>query len=185
MRQSTLSVLTAGLTLLLCSGCGNEMDPLGPSPTERENFIAVLNGSNVVAPVDTRATGTATFAVERAADGPDETFSISYSVSVTGAPGILGVQMNAGASGQNGEMIYVLCGDGAASCGASGRLAAGSIESSHFRISGITIQDLRDRMRAGTAYVSVLTGAHPAGEIRGQLRQLSAPCGFGGQTECD
>ena len=184
MRHSVLSVLIAGLALLSCSRCGSEEDVLGPSPIEQtENFTAVLNGSNVVPPIGTSATGAATFRVESLRDGSGETFHISYSVHVRGITSITGVQIHAGARGQNGDLLSVVCGASGASCGSSNGSASGSIEPSHIRTG--TFQELRNRMREGTAYVSILTSAHPAGEIRGQIQKLSLPCVGSSLSHCN
>ena len=179
MRQSATGMFVTGLAVLFCSGCGDALDP-GPSiPIEEtENFVAVLSGSNVVAPVETSAAGTATFRVESV----DGSHRISYTLHVAGVPGITDAAIYAGAEGQNGARLALLCGAGGATCSQhqSGLLETASLSGGLDGLEG-----LRDRLREGTAYVCVSTPAHPSGELRGQIRPMVRPCGFGDRPNCD
>ena len=180
MRQSAICVFVTGLALLFCSSCGDELDPGISTPIEeRENFVAILAGSNVVAPVETSATGTASFRVE-AGDG---SYRISYTLRLTGIPGITEVAIHAGAEGQNGERLALLCGVGGSSC--TGGEASGFLEAASLSGAPDTLSSLRNRMREGTAYVSVSTHGHPEGELRGQIQSMERPCGFGDRANCD
>jgi CHRD domain len=48
-------------------------------------------------------------------------------------------------------------------------LARGSFDASAIQIAGLTLDQLKARMDAGTAYVNVHTKAFPGGEIRAQI----------------
>jgi hypothetical protein len=109
-------------------------------------FTASLDGAQEVPPVDTTATGTATFEL----GGPDA-LTLHYEITVEGLSGpATAAHIHAAPVGVPGDVIVPL----------DAATLAGDVD--------ITPEN-RDAIRSGDTYVNVHTEAHPDGEIRGQL----------------
>src|SRR5262245_54786073 len=116
-----------------------------PSTTTR--FVAVLDGSQVVPPATTTATGVAVAFLHE----PDE--RLCYTLTTTGVPATLDAQLRGGAPGVTGPIVIALNGANGTYCGVSDKLSLPLVAS----------------LKAGLLYCNVDSAAFPAGEIRGQL----------------
>lgn len=142
-----------GIALLVGSGlagtaCGDD----------QEMFLADLRGSNEVPPVTTNASGSAVFTIQD--DG-----TVTWTVQVSDIVDATASHIHDGAAGVNGPVVVDLFGG---TFSGSGTLASGTITGGT-DVSGMSFEELKDRMRAGTVYVNVHTQANPGGEIRGQI----------------
>jgi len=148
------------------TGASNMATPMGAAV---QTWTATLAGSNEVPPVDTMATGTATFT--RA----ENAMRIDYTVNVQSISDVTEAHLHLGKPGENGDVVVWLYPEGPPPSTIKGPLngvlAQGSIDAARLTgpMEGKTIQDLIDKMDAGEIYVNVHTEAHPDGEIRGQV----------------
>jgi CHRD domain len=133
-------------------------------------FQASLDGKQQSPPIDTTASGTATFTLS--ADG----MSLSYTVSVVDTADITMAHIHIAAAGQNGPVaawLYPSQPHAQTKPGKfTGVLATGTITAADLAgpLQGKTIADLVADIKSGSAYVNVHTTAHPGGEIRGQIQ---------------
>lgn len=154
---------------------------LGGSPaqaqTENRNFRTHLSGAQEVPARDTQAQGQATFALSPTGD------ALSYRVVVANIENVVASHIHLGAAGENGAVVAFLYGNVPAGGGRTdGVLATGTITSADLigPLSGQSLDDLLEAMRAGLTYVNVHTndgvgdinsgpGDFPGGEVRGQI----------------
>ncbi len=131
--------------------------------------IATLSGDQVVPPVNTKATGHATF------KHPDST-TMNYKVNITGISHPTGVGVHMGKMGSNGDLIVDLMKQAKSQSTDVGMSVTGSFTAQDLigPMKGRTILELVDSMKSGDTYLSVDTDKHPTGEIRGQL-ELAHP----------
>jgi hypothetical protein len=133
-------------------------------------FQATLSGAQQNPPVDTSASGTATFTLS--ADGT----TLSYTLSVVDTADITMAHIHVAAAGQNGPVatwLYPSEPHAETKPGKfTGVLATGTLTDASLvgPLQGKTIADLVADIKAGNAYVNVHTTAHPGGEIRGQIQ---------------
>ena len=129
-----------------------------------EGFSAILSGGEEVPPVDTAATGVASFIVE----GGE---SIKYDVNVTGMDKVTAAHIHNAAKGKNGEVVVTLFKADSPTGQISGNLANGSITASNLegQMQGSPFRDIIRALELGEAYVNVHTEKNPNGEIRGQI----------------
>jgi hypothetical protein len=133
-------------------------------------FQATLDGKQQSPPIDTTASGTATFTLS--ADG----MSLSYTLSVADTENITMAHIHIAAAGQNGPVaawLYPSQPHAETKPGKfTGVLATGTITAADLAgpLQGKTIADLVADIKAGNAYVNVHTTAHAGGEIRGQIQ---------------
>ena len=130
---------------------------------------ARLSGADEVPPNDSKAHGSATFNVVFAA-GTDEVTSIEYKLRVSNLNDVTAGHIHIGAVGVAGPVTVNLnprTGAGRA----TGQIAEGFFDASALTgpLTGMTLNDLWDRIQAGEAYVNVHTTTYPGGEIRGQI----------------
>jgi hypothetical protein len=117
-----------------------------PPPPAPRCFAASLSGDQEVPPVDTEATGTARFNVERR-----DRSLLRYEVKVEGLSGpAIAAHIHAGATGVPGDVLIPL----------DHETLRGEVE--------ITPEQLA-AIESGDTYVNVHTEANPDGEIRGQI----------------
>jgi hypothetical protein len=134
------------------------------------NFRTHLTGAEEVPAVETRAQGQAMFKLS--ADGE----SLSYKLIVSNIENVTMAHIHLGAAGVNGPVVVWLYPDSPPPELIEGRsngvLAEGVITADDLvgLLEGQTIDDLMEEIRSGNAYVNVHTLAHPAGEVRGQIR---------------
>jgi hypothetical protein len=129
-----------------------------------QGFSAILSGGEEVSPVDTAATGVASFTVE----GGE---SIKYDVNVTGMDKVTAAHIHNAPKGKNGEVVVTLFKADSPTGQISGSLANGSITASNLegQMQGSPFRDIIRALERGEAYVNVQTEINPNGEIRGQI----------------
>lgn len=160
MQTGTLTASAVALAALLLGGCSSSDD---------EMFVAQLSGGKEIPPVGSGATGTAGFTVQ---DG-----TIHYSISISGADGVIGAHIHSGSSNTNGGIRVVLYpGPGQPPFGdptgrLDGFLTSGSFTAAD--LDGITFDALLDAMRSGQVYVNVHSRDFPSpGVARGQVEPV-------------
>jgi len=131
---------------------------------QSEPFSAMLSGGEEVPPVDTAATGVASFTLE----GGE---SIKYDVNVTGMDKVTAAHIHNAPKGENGEVVVTLFKADSPTGQISGSLANGSITASNLegQMQGSPFRDIIRALERGEAYVNVHTEKNPNGEIRGQI----------------
>jgi glucose/arabinose dehydrogenase len=133
-------------------------------PDNRRSFRADLSGAEEVPPVETDATGLATFEANRA-----ET-AVRYTLSVRNIEDVLAAHIHCAPAGENGPVGVTLFSGGPVTV--EGLLARGTItEPDAGNGCGWTsVGDVIAALRSGDTYVNVHTAANPPGEIRGQIK---------------
>jgi len=149
----TLAIVLAAVAVLSCS----------PKTLQ---FETDMRGSNEVPPVTTNAAGSVSFTLN--ADKTAMTFELEITSPIDSA---VASHIHLGAAGANRSIVVTLW-SGQQGMGYTGRLATGTITQPDIvgPLAGMTLSALADSMDRGVLYVNVHTTAHPAGEIRGQLR---------------
>jgi hypothetical protein len=135
-----------------------------PGYAERTRYRADLDGSHEVPPVKTEATGDLRLTVfER---------TLTFELNVTGLMSPIAASIHHGKRGQNGPPIAGLFGGPARTGEVNGMLAEGTITDDSLlgELEGKRVVDLLRLIKSGQAYVNILTGTFPDGEIRGQIK---------------
>lgn len=150
-------ISSAVLSLLLISATYSN------SVYAQNKFRAKLDANNEIPPVDSQASGHATFKIKND--------SIKSKVNVTGIADISGAKIFAGKIGQNTDPIVDLLktGEKTESSGAvaiTGNFTASDLEGS---MKGKDLSELQSMMAANGTFVNILTTAHPDGEIAGHI----------------
>ena len=151
-------------------GFGTAVAPSLAEPARPHHFGASLSGDQEVPSVDTRARGHATFLL--APDGD----TLHYRLVVGNLADVVQAHIHLAPAGQNGAVVAWLYPEGPPPQLIPGRsagvLATGSITADDLvgPLAGMDLDALVEAIEAGGAYVNVHTAAHPAGEIRGQIR---------------
>lgn len=129
-------------------------------------FTAELTGAEVVPPVETQATGTATFSID--ATGTRAYFKLTLS-SISD---VIASRVHEGKPGSNGSGLLILYPGPTAEGPFNGVIAQGYFDASVLigSLTGKTIADFAVLLQGGLAYVNVGTVQNPQGEIRGQIR---------------
>ena len=141
-------------------------------------FSATLSGNNEVPPVDTKATGAATYRT-----AANETV-IKYKVNITGFSDATGAHIHMGKSGANGDVVVDLLKDSKKNPTKLGMAIRGNITDSDLTgpMQGKTLSDLISAINSGDTYTNVHTPGHPDGEIRGQIESGSGNAGSGSSS---
>jgi hypothetical protein len=131
-----------------------------------EKFRTHCQGGNEVPPVDAQGQCQALFALT--ADGT----GLQYSLIVANIESVTQAHIHLAPAGANGGVVAFLFGFVPEGETTNGTLAQGIITDADLigALAGMTIADLLAELEAGNAYVNVHTQAHPAGEVRGQIR---------------
>jgi hypothetical protein len=155
-RTSRIIALSAAILLLAGPACENLV----------RDFDALLNGSGVVPPVSTTATGNAVVTIDAS------NTELGYKLTVTGLSDITDANIHLAPSGENGDVILVLYPGPQKPGPFTGTLAEGTLRIADFKgpLAGESMGRMLDVLRAGSTYVQVNTDSFPNGEIRGQLR---------------
>lgn len=138
---------------------------------QNRNFRTHLSGDNEVAAVETDAQGQATFQLDKAGD------ELRYKLIVANIDDVFMAHIHNAPAGANGPVVaWLYPEDGPPSELIPGQfdgvLAESTVTADDLvgPLGGGTMDDLVALIRAGNAYVNVHTDAHPAGEVRGQIR---------------
>lgn len=138
---------------------------------QQRNFRTHLTGKNEVSAVETAAQGQATFHLDKAGD------ELRYKLIVANIDDVFMAHIHTAPAGANGPVVaWLYPEDGPPSELIPGRfdgvLAESAVTADDLvgPLAGGTMDDLVALVRAGDAYVNVHTDAHPAGEVRGQIR---------------
>jgi hypothetical protein len=130
-------------------------------------FITRLTGQDEVPPTNTKATGTADFAVH--SNGK----IMNYSVNVNNIDKVTMVNLNQGKKGENGPVVVPLIRFKSLTPTGpiNGQLAQGNISSIDLKgpLKGMQISDLTRLIEDNNTYVNIQTKLYPDGEIRGQI----------------
>ena len=155
MRTRFLQLIPILTIAALTPAC----DDGGP---EDDRYEATLTGSNEVPPNGSNATGTAVFT--------DRGGRIDFTIDVQNIDLAFAAHIHPGAAGVNGGVAVPLFSTSSPVADFSGRLVTGSfVEADIAASAGLSMDELRDLMRTGGAYVNVHTTAEMGGEIRGQI----------------
>src|SRR5262249_4242662 len=154
-RFIIISALTYTFALSACGG--------GGSSTQ---FMASLNGASEVPPVNTSATGTATFTVAGS--------SVNYSIMATGLSGnAVASHIHVGAPTVSGPIVLPFPASAISKGGKGSVTIPGTFTPSDGAVQTNppinNLDDLLAQMKAGNTYANIHTAAHGAGEIRGQI----------------
>lgn len=156
MNLKKTVILLAAVLLLAGPACENIV----------RDFDATLNGSGVVPPVTTDATGTAVVTIDASST------ELGYKVTVTNLSDITDANIHLAPSGENGDIALILYPGPLKPGPFTGTLAEGTLRIADFKgpLAGESMNRMLNVLRAGSTYVQVNTDSFPGGEIRGQLR---------------
>lgn len=167
MKMHTPIVL---LLAIFAAACDD--DPASPGTPDALQFDATLSGdAERPDPVETDATGTATFTVTKGSTNgydPDATgpTTVTYSASVNGLSGpttMAHIHGPAGIATAAGVIVTLTV----TSQNTTGTVLSGSFTSTGH--STISMDSLVVLMRNGNSYLNIHTAENEAGEIRGQI----------------
>lgn len=139
-----------------------------PAPEDKKEFTTSLSGAEEVPPVATNAAGTAELKV----GGSSTNSTLSYRVTVKDIDNVTAAHLHLAPKGSNGPVVVTLYNATApADDFPGGVLAEGIITSDMLTgpMTGMGVDDLVDKIRAGEIYANVHTTEYPGGEIRGQF----------------
>jgi hypothetical protein len=132
-------------------------------------FEALLSGAEEVPPIATIARGEARLTV-----APGEMLFL-FELKTVNIPDVTDVTLHCAPEGINGSPGIELYSGGPLTNPRIAEVVQSPIAAN--ACGWIDVADVVDAMRAGTAYVNVVTAAHPTGEIRGQVQTLLLPVG--------
>ena len=135
---------------------------LAPPAWAGDNFVAPMSGDEEVGPVDTNARGVATFKLREE--------GLAFTVNVASIEDVIFAHIHCAAVGVNGPIGVTLFHGGPVDV--NGTLAEGTITApdSGNACGWSDLDAVVAALESGDAYVNVHTTAHPAGEIRGQVK---------------
>jgi hypothetical protein len=192
IMRATLAPIAA---LALVVGCSDaSRTPVGPNenlaedPVERAlsdvpigtEFIAVLDGSQVVPPVDTDGRGAAFFSVRQENDdGVVRQLEMRFFVIAARVHRVTQVQIHLGWRGTNGPAVANLLLTDQAPTYEVFTLEGGLKDEDIIAVPELgfdgTVAALASWMRRGAAYIDLYTIGYPRGEIRGQIYPFVVP----------
>lgn len=156
------SVLLVGLV-----GCdSNDEDDDGEDFSAQ--YTVELAGDNEVPPVETDASGEATFEVNEAGTALD------YSLTVRSIENVTQAHIHLGGPTENGGVVLFLfdaSGTPVSADEAGTEIASGTLTAADLigALEGEAFTALAEELAMGNAYVNIHTEANPPGEIRGQI----------------
>jgi len=150
-------ISSAVLSLLLISATYSN------SVFAQNKFRAKLDANNEIPPVDSKASGHATFKIKND--------SIKSKVNITGITDISGAKIFAGKIGQNTDPIVDLLKTGEKTQGSGGVAITGNFTASDLEgsMKGKDLSELQSAMAANGTFVNIMTTAHPDGEVAGHI----------------
>lgn len=157
-----MSALLA-LSTLTAIGCGDDDgDPNGPPVTQ--TFQANLTGTaERPTPVNTSATGNATFTSSTTGNITTITYSVVVNGNLSGPLTSAHIHAPAGPQDVASPVVTLTVSNTTAT---TGTLVSGSFTTTG---TATTVAQLLALLVAGNAYVNLHTAANPGGEIRGQI----------------
>lgn len=158
-------ISSAVLSLLLISATYSN------SVFAQNKFRAKLDANNEIPPVDSKASGHATFKIKND--------SIKSKVNITGITDISGAQIFAGKIGQNTDPIVDLLKTGEKNENSGGVAITGNFTASDLEgsMKGKDLSELQSAMAANGTFVNIMTTAHPDGEVAGHIYAKSSTTG--------
>jgi hypothetical protein len=131
-----------------------------------QKFKAALTGASEVPPVQTKASGDATFELK----SDDKT--MDYAINVKSIDKVLYAPIHEGKDGVNGPIVVTLYNPSSYTGKIDGQLVNGTFGASTFEgsLKGKPMSDLLDLIKNKQAYVNVHTIQNPPGEIRGTVQ---------------
>ncbi|MDO3720611.1 CHRD domain-containing protein [Marinobacter sp. chi1] len=131
-------------------------------------YTATLAGENEVPPVQTQASGVASFELDATQTRLD------YRVDVSGLSDVIAAHLHLAPTGQNGGVVANVLASAVPGGVVNGPLATGTLEEADL-VGTLTgaFSLFIDALNTGSLYVNVHTEAHPSGEIRGQVGPVS------------
>ena len=134
-------------------------------------FIAKLRGSEEVPPVQTTATGDATFRLS------ESQRSIQYRLTVNNIAAMTEAHIHLGRRGTNGPVVVFLFGPVNPGITVTQGIVQGFVSEGDLigPLAGQPLSALINEMTEGNTYVNVHTKRNPAGEIRGQIMPRVSP----------
>ncbi len=159
-RNVTTRTLAVAFIIATTIASINAITFLNAGAVQGNKFTADLSGQNEVPPVQTEATGMATF--KPMGD------SVEYSVNASNIQGVTAGHIHSGQPGENGPVVVTLFSFDSpmSQVQENGTISADMLEGP---MQGKQISDLAAAMSNGGAYVNVHTEQNPNGEIRGQI----------------
>ncbi|MBN2538005.1 CHRD domain-containing protein [candidate division WOR-3 bacterium] len=156
MNLKKTVILLAAVLLLAGPACENIV----------RDFDATLNGSSVVPPVTTTATGNAVVTIDASST------ELGYKVTVNNLSNITGANIHLAPAYETGDAVLILYTGVGDSVPFTGTLTEGTLRIADFKgpLAGEPMSRMLNVLRAGSTYVQVTTDSFPGGEIRGQLR---------------
>lgn len=164
MQHGKRVTIIAVLSLIIASLFGT----VAAAKSDVMTMTTQLSGAGEVPAVDTPARGVAIIKFTEAGE-------LTFKLNAANIENVLQAHIHIGPAEANGPVVAFLYPDGPPPVLIPGRfggtLASGTITAADLvgPLTGGTIADLLDEIRAGNAYVNVHTVQNPAGEIRGQI----------------
>lgn len=164
LAATSTSATTTSSTAVITSTTGTSA-PTGVTAVPGKTYTAELSGKDVVPPVNTAATGSATFTVD--ATGT----RMNFVLSVSNITDVIASRVHVGKAGSNGPGVLILYPGPTISGAFTGNVSGGTFTASALvgQLTGKTIADFVALITSGQAYVNVGTIETPGGEIRGQI----------------
>lgn len=174
MRRAFWITASLAIALLLL------LPSSGATKSREKSFRVQLVGFEEVPAISTEGVGQLVAKLNPSEN--ELTFELDYE-DLSGTPSAAHVHL--GQRGVNGAPMFFLCGGGgkpACPGGASGTVtgtvrAVDIIGPSAQGIAAGEFDEVLLALRAGVAYANVHTGAHPGGEIRGQIKEQGLALG--------
>lgn len=167
MATESTSTISPSTTAAVTSTATGATPPssTGVTAAPGKTYTAELSGKDVVPPVNTTATGSATFIVD--ATGT----RIQFLLTVSNLTDANASRVHVGKPGSNGPGVLILFAGPTQSGAFTGSLSGGTFGASALigQLTAKTIADFVALITSGQAYVNVGTVANPGGEIRGQI----------------
>jgi hypothetical protein len=159
----SLALITTALTSITYLSSATTVFAVQGGERDKQKFTAHLYGDQQVPPVQTNASGMASFKPMQD--------SIWFNITVTDTQGVTMAHIHSGKQGENGPPIVPLYKSDTPSGPIVGLLAKGNITADTFQgpMTGKQISDLITAVQNGETYVNIHTQKHPDGEIRGQI----------------
>lgn len=153
--NKTIAIASIAVSMMLLGSSNSFAVP----PTK--NFVAPMDGDQMVGPVDTNSHGLAKFQL-------NDEGQIEYQILVSDIPDFTSAKIHHGTSDVNGAVMVHLF--DSPPTHVHGLIGQGTITDGDVSLGDIdTVAELLEQMENGEAYVVIRTEIYPAGIIRGQI----------------